>query len=434
MGENFDLDDFVHAIRNNRTVRHVCFSGTFVRELQPEQWRTMLEGVGHLSTLEELQIWCSTVPSDAFAHTLSHASRLQKVYLFRVELDGDQDDVNALADSLGDHPSLRDVRIGGFHMTRDGVTVDAIISALGRTPVLEVVSLQLSGSHRCIPCGAGALRRLMTSHSLSDLYLSRLGLTETHLAEIADALAEERTMNLRSLDLFGNNIENEHIVRMAQGLAHNTSLETLVLPCPATDLSLEACKAISHALQTNTTLVTFNLPRSNLSDQGIVQLAQGLTINKTLRKIEVGVSKTVGNEGIEALTDMLERNYQLERVVVSSADQSIKQKTEYYMRLNEVGRGKILQNGNATREQWVEILIACADDLDCLLYFVKTNPAICQFANATHQAPFICTHELRISRRHTMGNVSDRHTGNAVATAGAPTASNGRSRKASAFS
>jgi len=29
LGENFDLDDFVYAIKANCTVKHVCFSGTF---------------------------------------------------------------------------------------------------------------------------------------------------------------------------------------------------------------------------------------------------------------------------------------------------------------------------------------------------------------------------------------------------------------------
>lgn len=429
LGENFDLDDFVHALRHNHTVRHVCFSGTFVRELQTDQWRCMLESIGFLSTLEELQIWCSTIPTDVFAHTLQHAQHLAKVYFFRVGLDGNQDDMNALAAAMQSHPTLRDVRIGGFHLLQPQVTIDSLVTALGRTPSLEVVSLQLSGSHRSIPCGPKALQALLSSASnnIADLYLSRLGLDKAHLAVIAAGLAVNTT--LRSLDLFGNNIENDHIIQMAQSLAQNTSLETLVLPCPAADLSVEACQAISQALQTNTTLVTFNLPRSNLSDEGIVHLAQGLTVNKTLKKIEVGVSKTVGDQGLNALTTMLEQNYQLERVVVSSADASIKQKAEYYMRLNEVGRGKILRDGcNATREAWVDILISCGDDLDCLFYFIHTNPAILQFANATtQQAPFLCTHELRISRRHTMTNVSQ------VAAAAAKGGSPIKNRRASAF-
>lgn len=385
----------------------------------------MLESIGYLTTLEELQIWCSTIPTDVFAHTLMHAAKLAKVYLFRVGLDGNQMDMNTLARSIKSHPSLRDVRIGGFYLLQPTVTIDSVVQSLGETRTLEVVSLQLSGSQRSVPCGGQALSLLFRTGSITDLYLSRLGLANEHLVVIAQALGENNS--LRSLDLFGNHIENTHIVQIAGALEKNTTLEALVLPCPSTDLSVEACSAISQALRTNTSLHTFNLPRSNLSDEGIAQLAQGLTVNRTLKKIEVGVSKEVGLDGLNALTAMLENNYELERVVVSSADQSIKQKAEYYMRLNEYGRGKILRDGNATREAWVDILTACVEDLDCLFYFLKTNPSICQFANVTAQAPFICTHEVKISRRHTLTNVQElsHHHGNGEATS--------KNRRASAF-
>ncbi|KAL7565607.1 hypothetical protein ACA910_018969 [Epithemia clementina (nom. ined.)] len=170
------------------------------------------------------------------------------------------------------------------------------------------------------------------------------------------------------------------------------------------DLSVESCAAISEALKKNNKLLTLNLPQSNLSDEGIFHLAEGLTVNKTLKKVEVGVSKNVGDSGIQALLDMLENNHELERLVVSSADQTIKEKTEYYMRLNEVGRGKLLRrsDGHATREQWVEMLISVVNDLDCLFYFITSNPTLCnQFVNPTG-ADVIITQEIKITRRHTL--------------------------------
>lgn len=132
-------------------------------------------------------------------------------------------------------------------------------------------------------------------------------------------------------------------------------------------------------------------------------MAEGLIVNKTLKKVKVGVSKNVGDIGVQALMGMLESNYQLERLVVSSADQTIKEKTEYYMRLNEVGRGKLLRrDGTATREQWVEMLISVVNDLDCLFYFLTSNPTLCnQFVNPTN-ADVIITQEIRITRRHTL--------------------------------
>lgn len=418
LGENIDLDRFVFAIRANETVRHVCFSGTFVRELQEPQWRLMLEAIGHLRTLEELQIWCSTIPTSVFASTIRHARALQKVYFFRVGLDGSQEDMDTLADAIQSHDRLRDIRIGGFHLTNNpnnppvnqdmnlnnnnnNIRLDRVVEALAQAPGLEVVSLQLSSAQQSVPFGTAAIEKLMQSKSITDLYLSRLGLGQDHLSVIAQCLPSNKT--LRVLDLFGNNIENQHVIAMANALKENNSVEILVLPCPANDLSVESCAAISEALKVNNKLSTLNLPRSNLSDEGIFHIAAGLTVNKTLKKVEVGVSKNVGDSGVQALMDMLESNYELERLVVSSADQTIKEKTEYYMRLNEVGRGKLLRrDGKATREQWVEMLISVVNDLDCLFYFITSNPTLCnQFVNPTG-ADVIITEEIRITRRHTL--------------------------------
>lgn len=399
LGENFDLEEFVYAIQANHTVKHVCFSGTFVRELEPEQWRTMLGSVGLLSTLEELQIWCSTIPIDVFRQTIERAVGLKKVYFFRVKLSGSQQEFDDFAEILKSHPTLRDFRIGGFQTTTENLSMDSVVEALADMPRLEVVSLQLTGFQAATPFSGKALTTLFGSSTITDLYLSRLGLTKEHFKVIAESLLHNNT--LRVLDLFGNTVFNEHVVLIAKSLEQNKSLETLVLPCPTEDLTVESCAAISRALQVNKTLVTLNLPRSNLCDDGLLHIAQGLTVNTTLKKIEVGVSKSIGEKGTDALTAMLEKNYELERLVVSSAENNIKEKVEYYMRLNEVGRGTLLRDGKATREQWVEMLISVRDDLDCLFYFTTVNPSICQFAN-TRGADVIITEEFRAKRRHTI--------------------------------
>lgn len=398
LGENFDLEEFLYSIRANRTVRHVCFSGTFVRELAPDQWNIMLDSIGYLEPLEELQIWCSTIPARVFANMLRRARKLHKVYFFRVSISGVQDDIQDLADALKTHPALRDIRIGGFHLIEDGC-FDCVLQALAESPALEIVSLQLSTPSVAAPFTPQAIGTLVTSATLTDLYLSRLGLDAKHVTAVAESMKVNKS--LRVLDLFGNNIENEHVVLFAKVLQTNKTLETLVLPCPSDDISVDACAAISRALRENTTLVTLNLPRSNLKDEGLLHLVQGLNVNTTLKKIEVGVSKDIGDQGMGALMKMLETNYELERLVVSSSQKSIKEKVQYYMRLNEVGRGALLRDGKATREQWVEMLISCSDDLDCLFYFINVNPSLCQFANASG-ADVIITEEFRPSRRHTI--------------------------------
>jgi hypothetical protein len=54
----------------------------------------------------------------------------------------------------------------------------------------------------------------------------------------------------------------------------------------------------------------FNLPHINLSDNGLWYIAQGLTLNTSVKKIvEVGVSKKDdGDKRLDALKAMLEKN------------------------------------------------------------------------------------------------------------------------------
>lgn len=403
MGENFDLEDFVHALRCNATVKHVCFSGTFVRELAPEHWSMMLGAVGYLQTLTELQIWCSTIPVLVFAETIRRAQRLSKVYFFRVYLAGTNADFKVLAQAMKEHPNLRDFRIGGFTLTDDDVKLDGLVYAMAQMKSLEVVTLQLTSVREISPLSGDSLLRLVCSPQIKDLYLSRLGLKQEHFAAIAVGVALSN--NLRVLDLFGNNVKNEHIQLFMKALSMNKSLVTMVLPCPRDDLTVDSCAAIALALKRNRTLTTLNLPRSNLLDDCIVHITDGLAANHTLKKIEVGISKDVGNKGREALETMLDDNYDLERLVVSGSEKSIKDKVEYYMRLNEVGRGTLLRDGKASREQWVDMLVLCKDNLDCLFYFLTKNPVLCQFANLA-QAEVIITHEIRAERRHTWDHLT----------------------------
>jgi hypothetical protein len=400
VGEVFDAEELVYAMRANKTVKHVCFSGTFVRELTPIQLRIMLEGVGHLETLEELQIWCATIPVSTFARMLRNAHRLRKVYFFRVLLAGSQDDFVEWSESIKSHPALSDFRFGGIQAVTETISMDCVIEALADAEHLQVVSLQLYNSHAVAPFSGRALARLLSSSSITDLYLTRLGLSQDHFVTIAHALTINKT--LRVLDLFGNNLANDQVLLFAQALQNNEGLETFILPCPSDeDLRVDCSIAISEVLQVNKTLITLNLPRCTLSDIGLHHLAEGLTVNTTLKKIEVGVSKNVGDKGTAALTGMLEKNYELERLVVSSAEKSIKDKVEYYMRLNAVGRGSLLNSGHANRGEWVEMLISVRDDLDCLFYFTTMNPTVCQFANASG-ADVIITEEFKPMRRHSM--------------------------------
>jgi hypothetical protein len=404
LGDNFDLEGFLSALKCNKTVKHVCFSGAFVRELTPEQWCLMIEGVGHLESLEQLQIWCSTIPVHTFGTMLQNAKHLKAILFFHVRLDGSEDDFLHFSGAIRHHLSLAEFRFGGIETIVENISLDCVIDALGDTPNLKIVTLQLFNSNRAAIFSRDALAHLLKSKSITGLYLTRLGLGQDHYVVIASAIATNR--NLRVLDLFANNATSEQLLLIATGLRENHGLETFVLPGLSNlDFSYDCSIAIAETLKANTTIRSLYLPCSRFTDDGLILLAESLTVNTTLKKVEIGVSDHIGNQGMAALTQMLEKNYELERLIVDSAEKSIKSKIEYYMRLNAVGRGPLLCSGQANRVEWVNMLISVHDDLDCLFYFISMNPTICQFANASG-ADVIVTEEFKLTRRHSMMAVS----------------------------
>ena len=404
MGENFDLDQFLSALRHNYTVTHVCFTGAFVRDATTEQWVKMLEGVGHLVSLQQLQIWCSTIPVSTLASLLQRAKMLKVVFLFQAKLDGTQEDFSDFSNAIRDHPELREFRFGGFEMVRENISFDCVVEALGEASKLQVVTLQLMSGNRENRFSGTALAKLLSSTTIQCLYLARLGLRPDHYDAII--LAVQTNQNIRTLDLFLNSIKTDQLIQIVTALSGNEVIEMIVLPgLDDNEFNDECSKVVAETVKLNSSLTSLYMPCSKFTDVGLVQLAESLSVNTTLKKVEISVSNKIGQQGIAALTEMLDKNYELERLVVDSSEKSIKSKIEYYMRLNAVGRGPLINSGQANRVEWVNMLVSVRDDLDCLFYFISTNPTLCQFAN-TDGTDVIITEEINlVHRRHSIANI-----------------------------
>lgn len=397
LGDNFDIDQFLFALRNNHTVKHVCFTGAFVRELTGDQLLQMLEGVSHLVGLQQLQIWCSTLPVGTFAKLLQRADTLQIIFLFHVKLDGSQEDFNDFGNAIRHHPGLQELRFGGFEMIRDAISFDCVVEALGEAEKMQIVTLQLMNGNRNNRFSGAALVKLMSSTTIQCLYLTRLGLGPEHYDAVMHAIQTNKS--IRVLDLFSNNIENDQLLQIVNVISGNEILEMVVLPgLDDNEFNDECSTAVSEMVKFNSSLISLYMPCSKFTDVGLVQLAESLSVNTTLKKVEIAVSNKIGQVGIAALTKMLDKNYELERLVVDSKEKSIKGKIEYYMRLNAVGRGPLINSGQANRVEWVNMLVSVCDDLDCLFYFISMNPTLCQFANS-NGADVIVTEEFEVQRR-----------------------------------
>jgi hypothetical protein len=408
LGDNFDIDEFLSALRNNVTVQHVCFTGAFVRELTEDQLLKMLEGVSYLVGLQQLQIWCSTIPVATFAALLRRAEKLTVIFFFHIKLDGSQDDFINFSDAIRCHPTLNEFRFGGIEICRETISFDCVVDALGEASNMTAVTLQLMNGNRQNRFSGDALGKLMSSESIACVYLSRLGLGPDHYHAITKAIKSNKM--LRVLDMFANTIQDDALLDIVRALINNDALEMVVFPgLNDNDFNDECSLAIAQLIDVNSSITALYMPCSKFTDVGLVHLAASLSNNKTLKKVEIAVSKKIGPKGIAALTNMLDKNYDLERLVVDSNEKSIKSKIEYYMRLNAVGRGQLINSGQANRVEWINMLISVHDDLDCLFYFISMNPTVCQFAN-TCGADVIVTEEYKcVERRHSIADLVPNH-------------------------
>ena len=137
----------------------------------------------------------------------------------------------------------------------ENVFLKSLEEGIAETQSPEVLNLQLTGT---------SLEKLFSSPMVMNLRPRR----RYHFAAIACGLATNDTLHF--LDPFGNVVTNEHVILNAQAFETNVGLETLVLPCPADDMSVKSCTAISRVLKSNQRLLTLNLPRTELRNEGIL--------------------------------------------------------------------------------------------------------------------------------------------------------------------
>jgi len=70
----------------------------------------------------------------------------------------------------------------------------------------------------------------------------------------------------------------------------------------------QGAKAIANVLETNLTLTELDLANNNITSDGVRYLAQALTKNKSLAKLDLGLNEKIKDEGAEALAKFCAKN------------------------------------------------------------------------------------------------------------------------------
>lgn len=238
---------------------------------------------------------------------------------------------------------------------------------------------------------------------LEKLMIFDHGRQPIHMEALASAMRPAR--NLKALDVVRlefssmNDVEvfaqvmqehatlerfSSHRLTLAEGVTLDPLFESLqLLPnlravCLSFDWDLRTSYVKEPtALVTlcqSTSLQELKLWSRQLDDTCCVAIAQALRVNTTLKTLDLQC-QVIGNIGLEEISRMMEQNYTIESVRTTGRRLSLTNKIDLYVRLNRAGR-ILLVKEQASKQEWVDVLIEGREDIDAIFYFLRANPSI----------------------------------------------------------
>jgi len=139
------------------------------------------------------------------------------------------------------------------------------------------------------------------NNTLKTLNLEHNGITDSGAESIGDMLGSNKS--LITLDLGANQITDIGFRYISIGLECNETLKELHLYSNKIKIAREIGNTINETLRANKTLIELNLALNNIEDEGIESLVEGLKSNITLKRLDL-CSNKIGIEG-EKLLDGL---------------------------------------------------------------------------------------------------------------------------------
>uniref|UniRef100_A0A7S3V1S2 Uncharacterized protein n=2 Tax=Aplanochytrium stocchinoi TaxID=215587 RepID=A0A7S3V1S2_9STRA len=117
-----------------------------------------------------------------------------------------------------------------------------------------------------------------------------------------------------------NNLDNEAVDFLAEGVKHNNTLIQLFV---GNNKDITNCQNLCEALGTNTSLELLSFRGCSISDLGAHNIAEMLKKNKGLVQLDLS-QNSIGNEGLNRLGKALDKTYCFESIIVWGQDKKNK--------------------------------------------------------------------------------------------------------------
>jgi hypothetical protein len=186
-------------------------------------------------------------------------------------------------------------------------TAEAIGMMLYNAPALR--ELRLSGC--CMgSVGAGHLAGGLSSKTslVEKLVLRSSNVGDAEAGIFAHVLFENQ--NLKSLDLFNNNIGDAGALELVVALRNLKSLDL-----SSNSIGDAGALELAVVLRQNNTLEILELDSNQIVSDGASALADALVANDALKALDL-VNNSIGDDGATSIAEMLTRNESIERVCI----------------------------------------------------------------------------------------------------------------------
>ncbi len=154
-------------------------------------------------------------------------------------------------------------------------------------------------------------------------------LSSTDIGELSKWLREKAHPQINGLSISKSDIDDKAAKSLAKAIKPKSTLDKLTtlksghklsklatLELVGNTISDEGFKTLAKVIQTNTTITTLNIDMegSANSDEGIKALANALSTNSTITQLIIRVGGKIGDEGVDALVELVGKNQTLKDV------------------------------------------------------------------------------------------------------------------------
>jgi hypothetical protein len=273
------------------------------------------------------------------------------VHLDVTGFDGTTEEMHALAQCLNYHPTLLKLEL-------DTENFDpTIVRALETIPYLESIALDIRDSTPLAPLVSSC--KNLKHLKVSSYYYFFYNNNDAAAFEMIHALKTSAPSTLESLEI--KLVSDSMVKALVDMLRTNTSLKSLTFAA----------------------LLDGDQQKAN---EFCIDLANALAVNTTLKSLVISNEMWVGQQGTNALLDMLLcRNSTLEKLKFdwwpysNPADvQDFEDSKNFFLKHNRLGTQRLIVTNQFPTSHWIELMSEHCHDAKLLYYFLKMDPSLCR--------------------------------------------------------